>query len=120
MRKFNALVVLCLLIQGCALAKNQQAVDASSALIGRRRAEIMACAGIPDQVTQSNGKEIATYNVVGQWYHPVSGVVLGNGQCTANIVFDQGRVSSVSYVTEDPGILAPLESCALIIAGCLR
>lgn len=120
MRKSNAAVALCFLFQGCALVQNQQAADASSALIGRRRAEIMACAGIPDRVTYADGKETATYIVFGAARHLVSGVPLGVGQCTTNIVFERGRVSDVSYIAEDPGILAPLESCAQIVAGCLR
>jgi hypothetical protein len=120
MRKSKAALAICLLVQGCALVQNQQAIDATSALIGRRRAEIMACAGIPDQVTIADGKEIATYIVVGLARHLVSGTVLGQGQCTTTIVFDAGRVSAVNYESEDPGILAPLESCAQIVAGCLR
>ncbi|MGH6851833.1 MAG: hypothetical protein ACREDJ_01265 [Methylocella sp.] len=120
MRKSNAALAAYFLIQGCALVENQQAIDAKSALIGRRRAEIMACAGIPDQVANADGKEIATYTVVGAARHLVSGTVLGNGQCTTSIVFEAGRVSAVRYTLEDPGILAPLESCAQIVAGCLR
>jgi hypothetical protein len=120
MRKSNAALALCLLIQGCALVRNQQANDAESALIGRRRAEIMACAGIPDKVIKTGGKEIASYMVLGATRHLVSGTVLGQGQCTMTIVFEASRVAAVSYTSEDPGILAPLESCAQIVAGCLR
>jgi hypothetical protein len=118
MRKSKAALAICVLIQGCALVQNQQAIDATSALIGRRRAEIMACAGIPDKVAEADGKEIAIYTVAAR--HVVSGTVLGQAQCTTTIVFEAGRVSAVNYISEDPGILAPLESCAEIVAGCLR
>jgi hypothetical protein len=118
MRKSHAALVLCLFVQACALVQNQQAIDAKSTLIGRRRAEIMACAGIPDKVEKAGGKEIATYSVAAR--HLVSGVVLGPSQCTVNIEFERGRVLAVNYTSEDPGILAPLESCAEIIAGCLQ
>ena len=118
MRKSHAALAICLLIQGCALVQNQQAIDANSALIGRRREEIIACAGIPNQVEQAGGKEIATYSVAAR--HLVSEVVLGPSQCTVSIEFEAGRVSAVNYTLEDPGILAPLESCAEIVAGCLR
>jgi len=80
----------------------------------------MACAGTPDQDIKAGGKEIATYNVAGAARYLVSGTVLGQGQCTTTITFEAGRVSSVNYISDDPGVLAPLESCALIVAGCLR
>jgi len=118
MRKSCAALILCLLIQACALVQNQQAIDAKSALIGRRRAEIMACAGIPDKVEKAGGKEIVTYSVAAR--HLVSGVVLGPSQCIVSIEFERGRVSAVNYTLDDFGILAPGESCAEIVAGCLR
>jgi hypothetical protein len=120
MQKFLAAVALSSMLQCCALVQNQQAVDAGPALIGKRRSEIMACAGTPDQIVKADGKEIAIYIVVGAARHLVSGAVLGRGQCTTSIVFEAGRVSAVSYAAADPGILAPLESCAQIVAGCLR
>jgi len=119
MRKYKAALAICLGIQGCALVQDQQAVEAGG-LVGRRREEIMACAGIPDQVVKADGKEIDTYLAVGAARHLVSGAVLGNGQCTATFVFEAGRVSAVHFTTAVPGILAPLESCGPIVAGCLR
>lgn len=118
MRKSHAALAIFLLIQGCALVQNQQAIDANSALIGRLREEIIACAGLPNQVEKAGGKEIATYSVAAR--HLVSGVVLGPSQCTVSFEFEAGRVSAVNYTLEDPGIVAPLESCAEIVAGCLR
>ncbi|HTV32355.1 MAG TPA: hypothetical protein VME69_04525 [Methylocella sp.] len=118
MRKCSLALVLCLLVEACALVRNEQAVDASSELIGRRRAEIMACAGIPDQDETHGGREIATYSVANR--HTASGVVLSVAECTVRIEFERGRVSNVSYTTLEPGVLAPLESCAEIVAGCLR
>lgn len=100
------------------MVQNQQAIDAQSSLAGRRREEIMACAGIPVSDTKTSGKEVATYSV--ETRHTASGVVLGQARCTVSIVFEAGRVSAVNYEPADPGILAPLESCAEIIAGCLR
>jgi hypothetical protein len=117
MRKSSAAFTLCLLVQGCALIQNQQAIDAKSALIGRRRPEVMACAGIPNKVAKSGTKEIVTYSVAARYL--VSGVVLGVRNCNVSIVFDEGRMSAVHYIIEDPSILAPFEECAEIVATCL-
>jgi len=78
----------------------------------------MTCAGIPNKVAKADGKETVTYSVAARYL--VSGVVLGLRNCTVSIVFEADRVSAVNYTLEVPGILAPLESCAEIIAGCLR
>ena len=107
-----------LLVQGCAFVRDQEAIDARSALLGRSRPEIMACAGIPNKDTKADGKEIATYSVAARY--TASGVVLGVRNCTVSIVFDAGLVSAVDYIVDDPGPLAPLESCAEIVSTCLR
>ena len=118
MRKYFLALILCFLIEACALVQNQQAVDASSELIGRRRAEIMACAGIPDHDESHGEREIATYWVANR--HNTAGGILSVAECTVQIEFERGRVSNVSYSTLEPGVLAPLESCAEIVSGCLR
>ena len=105
-------------VQGCAFVRNQDAIDARTALIGKSRPEIMACAGIPNEDTKADGKEIATYSVAARY--SASGVVLGLRNCTVNIVFEAGRVAAVDYFVDDPGPLAPLESCAEIVSTCLR
>jgi len=120
MWKVQAALALCLAMPGCAIVKSQQSIDAGPALIGKGRAEIMACAGIPDYDTKEGQREIATYVVVGAARHLVSGAALGNGQCTTRITYEKGRVIAIDYTVEDPGVLSPLESCAQIIAGCLR
>jgi pectin methylesterase-like acyl-CoA thioesterase len=107
-----------LLVQGCASIQNREAIDARTALIGRSRPEIMACAGIPNKVAKAGTKEIATYSVADRY--SASGVVLGQKDCTVNIVLEAGRVASVDYFVEDPGPIAPLESCAEIVSTCLR
>jgi hypothetical protein len=118
MGKLNLALAICLLSQGCALVQNEQAIDASSSLIGRRRAAIMECAGIPDKVEQAGDKEIDMYSAAAR--HFASGVVLGEANCTVSIAFEADRVFSVNYMAENPGVLAPLESCAEIVAACLR
>jgi hypothetical protein len=118
MRISKIALVVGLLVQGCAVVRNQDATDARTALIGRSRSEIMACAGIPNNDTKADGKEIATYSVAARY--SASGVVLGVRNCTVTIVFDAGLVSSVAYIVEDPGPLAPFESCAEIVSTCLR
>lgn len=117
MRTYRALA-LCLLVQGCAFLQNQDAIDARSALIGKTRPEIMSCAGIPNEDTKAGTTEIATYSVAARFL--TGDVVLGLKNCTVRIVFEQGRVSSVDYIVDDPGPLAPLESCAEIVSVCLR
>lgn len=107
-----------LLVQGCAFVRNQDAIDARTALIGRSRPEIMACAGIPNEVAKAGTKEIAIYSVAARYL--ASGVVLGLKNCTVNIVFETGRVTAVDYFVDDPGPLAPLESCTEIVSTCLR
>jgi len=118
MRKSNVALVICLLFQGCALNQNQKAIYAELELTGRRRAEIMACAGVPDTVEEAGDKEIAFYSVAARYQ--ASGVVLGTPNCTVSIEFEAGRVSAVNYTVDDPGVLAPLESCAEIVSACLR
>lgn len=78
----------------------------------------MACAGIPDRVATTGSREIATYSAAAR--HLLGGAVFGQGQCTVSFVFENGRVSAVNYPSEDAGSLTPLESCAEIVAACLR
>jgi hypothetical protein len=118
MRITKAALAVGLLVQGCAFLQNQDAIDATTALIGRSRPEIMACAGIPNEDTKAGTKEIATYSVAARF--SASGVDLGLRNCTVRIVFEAGHVSSVDYVVDDPGLLAPLETCAEIVSTCLR
>ncbi len=118
MRKSEMALAVGLLVQGCAFVRDQDAVDARTALIGRSRPEIMACAGIPNNDTKAGTKEIATYSVADRF--SASGVVLGQRNCTVSIVFEAGLVSAVDYFVEDPGPLAPWESCAEIVSTCLR
>src|ERR1700730_10969688 len=118
MRISKAAWGLCLLFQGCALVQNEKAFDAKSALIGRSRPEIRACAGIPNEVATVGGKETDIYSVAARY--SASGVVLGLQNCTVSIVYEAGRVSAVKYELDDPGPFAPLESCADIVSICLR
>lgn len=108
----------CLLAQSCAVVENEKALDALSVLTGKSRTEIFACAGTPDWDALKDGKEFAAYSAAAR--HTASGVVLGIQNCTVRFVFDAGRVSEVKYDVEDPGIMAPYESCAQIISTCLR
>jgi hypothetical protein len=114
----KAALAVVFLAQGCAFIQNQDAIDARTALIGRSRPEIMACAGIPNEDTKAGTKEIATYSLAARYL--TSGVVLGLRNCTVSIVFEKGLVSAVDYMVEDPGPLAPFESCAEIVSTCLR
>src|SRR5262249_8834904 len=116
--RYLILSVCCLLAQSCALVENEKALDAQSALIGRSRAEIFACAGTPDQAALAGGSEFASYSAAARY--TASGVVLGIKNCTVTFIFDAGRVSEVKYVVDDPGIMAPYESCAEIVSTCLR
>ena len=116
--RYLILSVCCLLAQSCAVIENEKALDALSVLIGRSRTEIFACAGIPDQDDLKGGREFAAYSAAAR--HTASGVVLGIQNCTVMFVFDAGRVAEVKYDVEDPGIMAPYESCADIVSTCLR
>jgi hypothetical protein len=106
------------LIEGCALVENEQAISAQSALIGRSRSEIVACAGIPDETERVHGTETAVYSAAARY--SAGGTILGLKNCTVRITFEAGRVSAIDYFVDDPGPLAPLEECAEIVSACLR
>ncbi len=111
-------LAICFLFEGCAFVENEQAINAQSALFGRSRPEIMACAGIPDETATIRGVETALYSAAARY--AAGGTVLGLKNCTVRITFVAGRVSSVDYIVDDPGPLAPLEACAEIVSACLR
>ncbi len=108
----------CLLFEGCAVVENEQAITAQSALLGRSRPEIMACAGIPDETAAIRGVEMVLYSAAARY--AAGGTVLGLQNCTVRITFTAGRVTAVDYLAGDPGPLAPLEACAKIVSACLR
>ena len=82
-------------IEGCALVENEQAAGAKSALIGRSRFEIVACAGIPDETATYHGTETAVYSAAARYL--AGGTVLGLKNCNVRITFEAGLVTSVEY-----------------------
>jgi len=105
-------------LQGCAFVENGQAVSAKSALIGRSRPEIVACAGIPDETARNHGTETAFYSAAARY--SAGATILGLQNCNVQFRFEAGVVSAVDYIVEDPGPFAPLEACAEIVSACLR
>src|SRR2546430_850359 len=113
---------------GCAVERAATANQARSDVIGRTKAEILACTGIPSQSIIEGSTEILAYQYDGdvQIFASSTGAAnisrTGAGtatvnastfstgralrrQCTANFVFEDGRVTRLNYSGRTGGIL---------------
>jgi hypothetical protein len=115
-----------LLGAACTPERGAPAPDALSPLVGKTRAEILACAGTPARTTQQGDAELFVYRALGARRTP--GTITRFGErplerevfsCEATVTIRNGRVAHVSY-GGTTGRSPPTrdEACAAIAANC--
>lgn len=119
-----------LALSGCILVAQQQAQQGKTALVGKSRAEILACAGVPNATFRDGGTEYFAYSGSGMLRSGGSTTYVGGGvflhsggggqsQCVATLAFQGGRVANVSYRSSGGAVTAPDEACGNIVKSCL-
>lgn len=134
--------LMALFLSGCAVQRAQVAQQARADVVGRTKAEILACAGVPSRAMTEGATEILAYQYDGDVQvfggSSSSGTISGNMmgasisttggfggtarqlQCTANFVLQSGRVVALNYSGRTGGgILTQGEQCAFIVSNCV-
>ena len=105
-----AVIALPIIISGCVLVAQEQANRAKKVLVGKTKAEILACAGVPTSTFTGGGVEYFAYS---------SAVTKTNNQCVMTLTFSGDRVSAVAYRTVSGVFTAPQEACGDMVSTCL-
>jgi hypothetical protein len=120
---------LCAGLSGCILMDQQAATTAKTALVGKSKSEILACAGIPNQTYRDGSTEYLAYAGSGNvrmsaTANQTFGTTIYSGasrqsQCVVSIAIQDGTVAAVTYRSTGGAITAPDEACGQIVKGCL-
>lgn len=120
-RMFRYLLLFSLLLSvsaGCAGHRAAMTDLARTELIGKTKAEILACAGAPAHSAVSGNTEVLSYSYIGEKTRNEHGTK--KSQCVANFILVGGRVTQLNY-TGTPGVLATQgEQCGFVVSGCVR
>lgn len=125
-----ALLLLSLLLAGCAIQRSLQAQDAKKQLVGMPAEKIFACMGPPHNRSTLGATEIWQYSSgdgrvqTGAVVTGGAGMVTGSAVtttrfCTVNIAMANSMVQSVNYVGPTGGVLTEGEQCAFAVRACL-
>lgn len=97
-------------------------------MLGLSRADVVACAGVPDMDEERDGQEVLTYRQDA----PVQGPldlkgplslelsIGGHGTCRASVAIRGGRVVRVTYSGPSATLEGRDGACAGVVRGCLR
>lgn len=125
MKNYVALALCAVMVSGCVYVDQSRATKGKTALVGKTKAQILACAGVPSQTYKDGAADYFAYNGSGRTrisMVPISGtMVAGVGrqsQCTVTLGFKGDRVASVNY-RAGGGLLTPEEACGPIVKSCL-
>lgn len=134
-----ALAGLAAALGGCANPEADAALYARNAFVGMPKDALLACAGVPDRSTQSDGVEYMTYTSarldvrsvgVGGFYGypygwgggawaPAYDTYADTVSCAATFVVRDGRVQGITYGgASDPGA-ERLAQCYRIVEPCM-
>ena len=112
-RQIIGVAVAALMLAGCTNF-TKFAERAQIELVGSTKADILACAGVPQGSAIEGGLEFWTYSRVS---------VIGRASldCKATFVLDQGTVRELRYTGGRTGRLTdPLGECGKIVKACLQ
>ena len=97
----------------------QQAEDARTAMVGMPKAELYACAGVPQRTATDGELEFLTYTSSRAWVTGTKRVMTGaEHTCTATVVLDDDVVRSDGY-THTSAYSDVGHECGAIVKGCL-
>jgi hypothetical protein len=138
----RAMVVLGIVLAGCAVERANLAERAQSELVGMTKVDLLSCAGVPARSAKEGGIEVLTYDGGGDVitaggtvgaYNGVHNAYGSNGTfggvnvsrgrrlyCEATFVIQDGKVAKVSYSGQTGGLLTKGEQCAFIVENCVK
>lgn len=119
MMRFVLTAIVAFSVSACATAGNK-AAEAKKGLIGKSRGDILSCMGTPHQRSAADGVEVWSYAGGGDTVGMASGgfYAARSFNCTANVAFTDGRVSSINYSGNTGRAFTPLEACDGLVQGC--
>lgn len=128
----RAVAAFCVAVSltGCIFVAQDQANKGKTALVGKSRSQILACAGIPNATFRDGGTEFFAYAASGMRREDGDISYVGNGvfltssatmqaQCIVTLSLRGGVVASVNYRSSGGAITAPDEACGYVVRSCL-
>jgi len=97
------------LLAGCAL---QQPSEAQKTMVGMSKEQVRGCMGAPAATAMAGTAEVWTYN------SPNRGK--SSGQCKADLVMSEGRLSRIDYRGDGGGEVTKGGVCGFIVEKCAR
>ena len=143
----SGVILLSIVLSGCAVQRAQVAQDAKAKMVGMTKEQILACMGpaankaVEGQTevwsyASGNGfrSTVATSNVTTtaeatQIGNQISGSAMSSGvgtaissrrSCTINVVMNGGVVSAVNYQGPTGGLITQGEQCAFAVEACSK
>ena len=121
------LATACPLVVGCDTIDSHNARKAQVELVGMKRADLYACAGLPNRSQQVDGAEYDTYDY--QPFTPdnsfsatlplIGGIGVGSGgTCHATAIFNNDTLTALNYAGDTGGILGHVADCISIVNHC--
>jgi len=126
MKAFSLALAAALHTAGCTPERGPPAQQEPSPLVGKTRAELLACAGAPARTAQEGDAELLVYRALGTRRTPGPITRFGDRpperdviSCEATFTIRNGRVAGVSYGgTTGRSPLTRDGACAAIAANC--
>lgn len=133
MARIITTILLALAVSGCALGRSNTAEQARTDLVGYSKEQILACMGAPTAEKTAGATEVWSYaagggavavttgtsNLSGTTSYGTAVTPIASFNCTANIVFSEDAVSSVSYTGNTGNLYSPYGACYQLIQNCV-
>jgi hypothetical protein len=127
-RLVPAILMIVLGLSGCDTIDSHTARRAQDELVGMRRADFFACAGLPNRSLPIDDEEYDTYDY--QPFTPdnsfsatiplLGGIGFGSGgTCNATAIFKNDTLKALNYSGNTGGLLGHVSECASIVSHCL-
>ncbi|MEA2755428.1 MAG: hypothetical protein QOJ54_1717 [Aliidongia sp.] len=115
-------------LTGCDTIDSHTARRAQDELVGMRRADFFACAGLPNRSLPIEYDEYDTFdyqpftpdNSLNATIPLIGGIALSTGgTCHATAIFQNDTLKAINYSGNTGGILGHVAQCASIVSHCL-
>lgn len=127
----TALLLSLSVATGCATAARFERANvaelAKTQMVGMKKAELFACAGVPERAAEADGLEFLTYtgggDQVSAAYAPTRRTAFSRTDqrsCEATFTLKDGAVQVVVYKGRTGGWATEGEQCAFVVQNCVR
>ncbi|NHN93909.1 hypothetical protein GVI59_18655 [Acetobacter sicerae] len=129
MRPINAALRTCsLFVVSLTCACTTIPTRARHDMLGLSRADLVACAGVPDMDEVRDGQEVLTYRQDQQVQGPLDLKgplslelsIGGHGTCRASVAVREGHVVRVTYSGPSATLEGRDGACAGVVRGCVK